>query len=288
MKNIFIENNIVNYYEEYGKLINLSDIHINIYEDEKTLNLFSKYNLENKPYKIIKKDNIENISDSGKYFYMTSIYITTNELKDFVDIDNIDNTFYDNEIDAYEYSIKFIKESIKRCFNIDIYDDNTIIYKYSKYLKYEFKIFKILKDRIIFNSDKEKDEYYHKNKDKISLKELLTVLIGGVQINNYDINGNLISVDTLTDGYKKFCFKSLLGYHVNKFNIGDKVKVIHDYYNIKNATIVDVLRYNKTIYESDDPYHFKEGYYITWSDDDIIYNTENWEDLFYDEDLELL
>lgn len=283
MKNIFIENNIINY-KEYVDLINLSDIHINVYEDRETLDLFSNYKIENKPYKIIKKDNIRKISDSdNKYFYMTSICVTTNELNDFVDINNIDNSFYNYEIDAYVNSIKFIKEAIKRCVNNNTIDD------YYKNLKYEFKIYKILKDRIIFNSDEEKDEYYHTNKDKILLKDLLTVLIGGVQIDNYDINGKLISVDTLTDGYNKFCFKSLLGYHVNKFNIGDKVKVIHDYYDIKNATIVDILRHDKTIYESNDPYHFKEGYYLRWIDDNgNTYYTENWQNLFYDEDLELL
>lgn len=268
MKITYVQHN-----EEYGKLININDITVDTTDNEGE-KIYSQYN------------------PNSKYIYLNKVYAGLKEYGQFVYKDNIDIGIYNSEKEAYDSGCNTIKEAIKNDF-IRLY--NSLEYFSDKEydnINYEFTIFKVLINRHNFKPGEELDYYNQQLKNvsnKEDLYELLLDISGGIQINSYDYNGNLIHTYALDiDAYEKFSFKSLLGYHASKFKIGDKVKF--KYANNKaNAVILDVFNSQETtdIYHSKDPYHYKKGYTVGWKlEDNYISYNDNGEEPYFDEDLE--
>lgn len=208
-----------------------------------------------------------------KKIYTLEVYLNYN---DNINIRLSNFNKFINEYDA----IAFGKEKLKELFiNYNIIDP------YDNKLYYEITVLEIIE-----NSKLDKN-YDINNLNKLSKEELYDalLLISGGKKSYYDFNGNLLSIEKMNnDYYNSFSFKSLLGYHSNKFNIGDKVRF--KYANNKSIGII-VGKYNtsnENIYTSNDPYHFKEGYNVEYTIDEYTTYNENWQEPYYDEDLELI
>lgn len=201
-----------------------------------------------------------------KKIYTLEVYLNYN---DIINIRLSNFNKFINECDA----IAFGKEKLKELFiNYNITDP------YDNKLYYEITVLEIIE-----NSKLDKN-YNINNLNKLSKEELYDTLlfISGGKKSYYDFNGNLLSIEKMNnDYYNSFSFKSLLGYHSNKFNIGDKVRF--KYANNKSIGIV-VGKYNtsnENIYTSNDPYHFKEGYNVEYTLDGYTTYNENWQEPYY-------
>lgn len=210
-----------------------------------------------------------------KKIYTIKIYIEYED--EYININNLGN--FNNELDAIKIGLNKIKEIIfKKNIDIDI-------------IEYEFSITETLSN-IRYGTYEELIKIYNENiSKKLSKEELYDLLlyISKGKKSYYDYNGNLICIEKLnSDHFNSFSFKSLLGYHTNKFIIGDKVKFK---YANDQCTGIIVSKYNqdnKKIYDSKDPYHFKEGYIVEYNINNSTFYNENWQEPYYDEDLEII
>lgn len=199
---------------------------------------------------------------------MKKIYL----LEIYFDYDNIhihlnDSKEFNQEYDAIRVGVNKLKELFNDCKTSDF--------------SYQFSILET------FNIN-EKLNYDINSLKDLSNEKLYDALlyISNGKKSYYDYNGNLLCIEKMNnDHYNSFSFKSLLGYHATKFNIGDKVRF--KYANNKTIGII-VGKYNNigTIYDSNDPYHFKEGYNVEYTIDGYTTYNENWQEPYYDEDLE--
>lgn len=282
----------------YGVLVDTDKIFIQVYDNLEDLQNDNKYL---KDY----SNNIDiiDISKDTKYVYLLEAYLTTKAYGRFVNESNINISYHLSENDAINSGIKTMKDGIINDYiKLENPDDEDLaelildLEENELFYNYEFNIYKILVNRHTFKSMNERMEYYHNNltkqKTKEDLYDFLLDLMGGYQINKYSITGKLRKVEVIFNHRTIYnlSMKSLLGYHVEKFNIGDTVKIINDPY-YKNELFVIKYKYsnNCSIYESDDPLHFREGYMLYKKDDDEQYTINDYyNDLFYDEDLELI
>ena len=215
---------------------------------------------------------------NNKYIYLLCAWYTnTEEYGEFIPIDNIVLQYYSDEQEAELAGCTLLNKIHKD------FDEYSI-----KELNYVFSICKIYMNRHDFKTYEEKDKYYKENFGKMELPELLIDLAGGYKLTYYDYNGNILVNDkVITDHYNTFSFKSLEGYHADEFEIGDEVRF--KYYNDRhNCRIVGKYEQDSTsIYNSNDPYHYKQGYNVEYTDENgyTTYN-ENWEEPYFDEDLE--
>lgn len=270
MNNIFINAGIKRNFKEFGKLIRVYDI-IEEYKNKKEDLKECEYNIE------IPDNLLEN-----KYLYLLCVYcIFKPEYGRFICEDDIVYNYYLSEEEAKQIGLNLLNKSFNKF-------ECTEDYEIYKYIDYNFSITQIYTKRHPFKSDNSRMIYYKENLNKMDLYELLLDISGGYKLSCYDYKGNLIGYDKiLSDHYNSFSFKSLLGYHTNKFNIGDKVRF--RYANDKTiGTVVGKYDNIGTIYDSNDPYHFKEGYNIEYTIDGYTTYNENWQEPYYDEDLELI
>lgn len=240
-----------------------------------------------------------------KYLYFLTSYSTPKHYGHLIKYDNIYMNYFKTEEDAIRSGIKNIKSGIYRdnirLGSIDeddnITEENINVLDYEDYTNYTFTICKILVNRHAFINN-EDEIYYNENLSNIkkeNLYDFLLDLVGGYQINHYNIDGKLYDI-SIIDNYRNIynlSLKSLLGYHVNKFKIGDKVKVKIPYYKNNTFIIKNKIIQNDSIYESKDPLHFREGYILVFDNEYIGTDQEEllneyMDDLFYDEDLELV
>lgn len=288
MKNILIEARY-NKYDDYGIFVDEDDIHVNYYKDIQEASLFTAS---------IRTDIPE--TDS-KYLYFLSSYASSTHYGKLINEKNIKFRFYKTEQEALYDGIKNIKSAIYRDnLRLDgLVDDETEedinVLDYEDFTNYKFEICKILINRHSFGSKEEYDKYYKENLYKTSKEDLydfLLDLVGGYQIQSYTLDGKLYDI-RMIDYYRNtdnLSLKSLLGYHTSKFSINDRVKVKDP--NFKNAIFrISGQTYQDigSIYKSEDPLHYREGYSLIFDSDmvDIIYN-DYMDDYLYDEDLELV
>lgn len=213
------------------------------------------------------------------YVYLLCAYYNDNRNDLDIPIDNIILKYYGDDIQAEKIGRDFLHNGINSSFDKDSMKED---------MNFNFYIIKIYMNRHDFKTYEEKDKYYKENFGKMGLPELLIDLAGGYKLTYYDYNGNILVNDkVITDHYNTFSFKSLEGYHADEFEIGDEVKF--KYYNDRhNCRIVGKYDPDSTsIYNSNDPYHYKQGYNVEYTDENgyTTYN-ENWEEPYFDEDLE--
>ena len=189
--------------------------------------------------------------------YIIEFYINGNE----INIDNVEET----ESNAMDIAKEKIKE-----FNI-----NNGIFSITEIPEIKYNI-------------NDYNNILSKKPNKEELYDLLLGLSEGKK-SYYDINCNLLSIEKInTDHFNTFSFKSLLGYHSDKFNIGDKIRFKYANNKCEGIIIGKYEKDCKDIYNSDDPYHFKEGYNVEYNINGFTMYNENWQEPYYDEDLELI
>lgn len=283
MNNIFITKNIKRD-KEYGSFVHENDIGFYYYNNKADKDFLE----DNDPLFLPEPNKID-----GKFTYLLVAYSTSTDYGRLINENNICIDYFNTKEEAINTGIKTIKSGIYRD-NIklggieDCTEDDIDVLEFKDYTHYCFEIFKILIDRHVFNTSEERDAYYNENLSKIKKEDMYDFLfdmVGGYEINTYTIDGKL-SHTTILDDYRSMdvlSLQSLMGYHVTEFNEGDLVK-------LKNDMIDDVFvilhKYTRSesIYECDDPLHYREGYQLKFRDNDCILN-DYWQDLYYDEDL---
>lgn len=212
--------------------------------------------------------------------------------------DDIHNEIYYNFNEAKKNGLIYIKNSISRYkkmtglnyvkINENIFVDFIIIKLSCNYLNKDEELIKL---------------YYKENKKYIKRKDLYNFLLSitGKEYITLDYTGYpglCVSKEGFADDL--FCSKSFdynKKYHLNKFKIGDKVKVKvpfegHGYEKVYE--IFDIINKEKSIYDSDDPLHFRQGYALTdirneycnkyvqlHFDEDLIESSDEEYDKFY-------
>ena len=172
-------------------------------------------------------------------------------------------------------------ESYRRYYDLYEPDLNNI--------NYSFQIEKISCNSLTDNADDDDqvEETYEKtfNKNIDNLEEYLISLMGYVTY-NLDIHGNIINIETLLDDVYPINFKSLMNdkFHLEKFKIGDYVKLKNSFEGKPDKVykIFNIENRDKSIYDSDDPLYFKQGYCLTDEYDEFCNNIIH---LNFDEDL---
>lgn len=288
MKNIFITAGYV-HDKDYGILVDKSKIFLEAHNTKEEKEEYeSNINLTVKV-----EPDIEPIGD---YLYLLFATASDKYYGNFINKNNILIKYYTSEEEALESAKIFVKTSyyndeVKRsCVDEDDTIENIEI---DNLCAYSICIVKILVNRHSFINNE--DEIYYKenlnkNREKEDLYKFLLDLVGGYQYAHYDISGKLLTT-SMIDKYrttKHLSLNSLNGFHVGDFNIGSKVKLINgtDFSDV-DFYIIGKITQSKSIYESDDPLHFREGYLLSWDwDMDPIYLNEWFEDLIYDEELE--
>lgn len=219
-----------------------------------------------------------------KYIYILNLKIKFDIFGSMFMEDDIHNEIYYDYIEAKSKASIYIKESINKykritkctniIFNKDIFIDYNITVVSCNYLN---------------KSTIELLSYYNENKNSIKKKDLYDFLLSitGKEFIRLDHKG-YPGLCTVKEGFADdlFCSKSLYynkKYHLNKFKIGDKVKVkvpFEDYEKVYE--IFDIINKENSIYDSDDPLHFRQGYALT-----DIYNDycNKYTQLHFDEDL---
>lgn len=288
MKNILV---VANYkiHPEFGNLVDENDIDIRFHNSMDDVRLYED--------EIEKLDNIVD----NKYIYLLFAYSTSKHYGKLINKSNIKLSYFSDLEEAIECGKKIIKFGIYRdntrigSIHGEENEDSINVLDYEPYTNYEFMICKILVNRHAFTDDNEYEKYYKDNLQKVKTKEdlydLLLDLLGGYQINHYTIDGKLYDINII-DKYRNtdnLSLKSLLGYHVEKFTVGDIVKINDPHYKdqlfiIARSLIVD----NRTIYNDKDPLHFREGYTLVFKDNPDILLNEFMDDYIFDEDLELV
>lgn len=285
--------------EYYGNLINDLNIYVKAHDNKEDMIEYEE-DIEFTYKMKIEKD----ISIVDPYIYLLVAYIRNNQYGDFIDEKNINFSYYNSEYIAIQNGIKTMKNGFKRDLETlyedsDYFLDDDVVdfIKDQNYCKFTFDIIKIKTDRHCFESKEDQLKYYKENlcnkKSKNELYDFLLDLMGGYQITSYNMAGKPYFTTVIDDyrSYDVLCMKSLLGYHVEKFNEGDIVKIKNDPYFYKNPKTFKIIhKYNKdcSIYESDDPLHFREGYQLAYNNDEgLIYN-DYYHELYFDEDLELV
>lgn len=285
--------------EKYGVLVDTDKIFVQVYDH-------LDYFIEDKKYLKDYSNNIEciDIPDETKYIYLLEAYLSNKAYGRFVNEANINISYHLSEEEAIIDGINTMKRDVINDYinleNPDSDEDiSDLILNLSddeNFYNYEFTIYKILVNRNIFKSLNERNIYYHNNlskqKTKEDLYDFLIDMMGGYQINKYSLIGELHDVNVVFNHrtIDNLSIKSLLGYHVEKFNVGDTVKILNDPY-YKDESFIIKYKYSNdcSIYESDDPLHFREGYMLYKKDDENKYVINDYyDDLFYDEDLELI
>ena len=298
MKNNIFTISKYNKSDLYGILVDTKDIFVQVYD-------YLDYFKEDEQYLQNYSNNIEciEIPDGTKYIYLLEAYLADKAYGRFVNESNINISYHLSEEEAILSGIETMKQDIINDFirlenpdEEDISDLTCNLIEDEHFYNYEFTIYKILVNRHIFKSLDERNKYYHDNlsnqKTKEDLNDFLIDIMGGYQINKYSLTGELRH-STVVFNHRtinNLSMKSLLGYHVEKFNIGDVVKILNDPY-YKDELFIIKYKYsnNYSIYESDDPLHYREGYMLYRKDDeDCRVINDYYDDLYYDEDLELV
>lgn len=262
MKNIFINAEIKNYTENKNYIYDYDIIE-------------EFYNSKKEYTETINKIKIPEDIINNKYIYLLCVYYCDED--GIIYKDDIIFKYYATEKDAKYDGINLLKR-ISKNYN-----------KSLDYRLYSFSIAEIYTNRHIFKDDNERMKYYKENLDRLDLYELLIDISGGYKLSYYDYNGNLLSIDKiLYDHYNNFSFKSLLGYHTNKFEIGDIIKFKYTNNHCIGKIIGKYNNKEENIFISRDPYSFKEGYNIEYTIDGFTTYNENWQEPYYDEDLEKL
>lgn len=306
MKNIFVDAGYIKR-ADYGILIDSQDIKVKVYNTQLEKDFNAIY---------YSKEVSINADLSNKYIYLLEAYISTKEYGRLIDERNINIAYFNSEEEALSEGINTMRNGIKRdIMTLDrstedeLDEEDLDLLENERYFNYTFNIYKIKVNRKVFgkveivdncliqsNDKEERLKYYTENlpkqKSKEELYDFLIDLIGGYQINSYSIDGKLMYADILWD-YRtpeNLSIKSLLGYHVEKFKVGDTVKVTTDP-QYKDKLFVIKYKYTQdcSIYESDDPLHHIEGYVLYRKNDpDKLVLNDYSDDFFYDEDLELV
>lgn len=297
MKNIFITA-AYNKRPEYGILIPIDTISVNVYNTLKDKQRHDFGYCDEFTNQI----NL-NIDTPFDYIYLLESYISDKVYGDFVDERNINISLHDFEFSAIlagkETMLNGIATDIETLYGEDADEDDLDLINNQNFYNFTFKIYKIKTNRHIFESEEDQLKYYNENlkfhrASKKELYDFLLDVMGGYQINSYNMNGELYHSEVLTN-YRtidNLGLKSLLGYHVEKFNVGDIVRIKHDPHNQKYYDIFMIkYKYTKdrSIYESDDPLHYREGYTLVRKNDLTLSPINDYfDEFFYDEDLELV
>ena len=198
-----------------------------------------------------------------------------------------------NYLDIVSYNLEDIKN---RVFEIgsSIYNDFINKEKYSInefYLEINPIFYIIAKsdDYIEFDSKQDQLDYYNTTKNLIIKENLFEYLMMFIDncILEFDYNFNLLEAKCIDEeNSNSFSYKTLFPdiYHIEKYNDGDKVRYKYD----KNIYTVWKYKNDKrnSIYESDDPLNYREGYYLL-DDTGYIYDGgDMFSYLAVDEDLE--
>lgn len=205
-----------------------------------------------------------------KYIYILNLKIKFDIFGDMYYEDDIYTNIFDSYQDARLNGIEKIKDAKKRWKNV-----NSII---------DFEIIKVAltSNNVKYNLD---DIKSIKRKD---LYNYLMSIVGKEYI-TLDRTG-YPGIITVKEGFADnlFCPKSFdynKKYHLDKFKIGDYVKAKVPFESAvveKIYEIFDIVNKDTTIYESNDPLHFRQGYALT-----DIYNEycNKYTQLHFDEDL---
>lgn len=273
----------------YGIFIDEGDIIVKLYPNLEEKKLYE----DNRKLFLPKNINSE-------YVYLLEVYCTPINYGSLIKECNICIAYFNTEEEAIKKGIKLIRSSIYKDNIIlggiddDILEEDIDVLEYEDFTNYTFNIYKILVNRHSFINDRY--DYYKENFHNIKregLYNFILDLLGGYQINHYTIDGKLYDISIIDDyrNYKSASLKSLLGYHVDKFNIGDIVRLKNPHYKNDNFIILHKYLQDHSIYEDKDPLHFREGYQLAYYNDNYIQGkdvdilNEYWEDLIYDEDL---
>ena len=245
---------------------------------------------------------IPNIPDDCRYLYLLESYVSAKEYGCFVNESNINISYHFSEKEAIESGKRTMINGLVRDYlDLEIYNEDEKEELYDDILnmddyhliKYEFNIYKILVNRHIFEYYTDAKKYYQEQlsliKSKNDLYDLLLDIAGGYQITKYDFKGNILNINVplIFRSIYNFSIPSLLGWHVEKFNIGDVVKLKDPYYKDETFKIIYKITHDHDIYKDPDPLHFREGYTLVYANTGNIFN-EYWEDYIYDEQLELV
>lgn len=140
-----------------------------------------------------------------------------------------------------------------------------------------------------FDSFEEVSDYYKSTKDTIRAEDLFDYLMTFIDDCHfiYDYKMNLLEAKCINnEWYNSFSYKSLFPYkyHLDKYNTGDKVRYK---YNRKIYTVWKFKEGNgNSIYESNDPLNYREGYYLLDDTGRIYDGGDMYSYLAVDEDLE--
>lgn len=210
------------------------------------------------------------------------IYITNTKVKGVVETyldSDLDTTVHFNLKDAIEYGKLVIKESLDRhlkFFDMDEYEENNGI------ISYTFKIIKVSCNYLGIEDIDEMNKYYYDNLSKINKEDLydfLLSVLGSVEY-DLDLDGNILSTTYNPDSYFDIrSFEYGTKYHLDKYDIGDIVKI-----KGKDGIFIiyDISNIYESIYNSEDPLYFRQGYMLgNEYNENITENTL----LVFDEDI---
>lgn len=213
--------------------------------------------------------------------YILNLKVKFKTFGDMYYDDDIFMKIYNTYKEARSIGLEKIKESMNRyrkAFNLKIDD-----IKINEDIFIDFRIIKITTDTnsCPYNINNNKND-----KEKIkTLQNYLYSETGSIYI-ILDHTG-YPGLVTIKEGFADdlFCPKSFeynKKYHLDKFKIGDKVRVKVPFEKEKIYEIFDIINKDKSIYNSDDPLHFRQGYALT-----DIYNEycNKYTQLHFDEDL---
>lgn len=223
------------------------------------------------------------------YIYILNLKIRFNAFGEFYRIGDIHNKIYYDYNTARSSGLDYIKESIKRYKKYSDIKSTADVYKEADI---DFTITKVACDNLHFVDPigGESENIRAKNIIMISSKHNLyhnMMRVVGEELIVLDHTGypGLRVFPKISEYCSPKSFEYGKKYHLDKFKVGDKVKVrvpFEGHGIDKVYEVAEIINKDTSIYDSENPLEFRQGYLLTDIYDDYC---NKYTQLHFDEDL---